>query len=65
MDAAFDADERMQCFVDAQQIIADECPAIFLYAKDNVTLVNNKKVSNVTVFPIDYYQITGNWVAVK
>ena len=65
LDAAFDADERLQCFVDAQQVLADECPAIFLYAKDNVTLVNNKKVSNVTVFPIDYYQITGSWVAVN
>lgn len=65
LDAAFDQEERVQCYQDAQQIIADDCPAIFMYANDNVTLVNTSKVSNVTVFPIDYYQITGSWVAVK
>lgn len=65
LDSAFDEEERVQCYQEAQQILADECPAIFLYANDNVTLINNARVSNVTVFPIDYYQITGNWIAVQ
>jgi peptide/nickel transport system substrate-binding protein len=61
LDAAFDFDERMECFVEAQQILTDECPAIFLYANDNITLVNTDRVSNVSVFPLDYYMITSKW----
>jgi peptide/nickel transport system substrate-binding protein len=65
LDAAFDEETRISCFEEAQQVLADECPCIFLYANENITLVNKEKVSNVTVFPIDYYQITGEWVAVQ
>ena len=63
LDAAFDYDERVQCFVDAEQILTEECPTIFLYANENVTLINTDTVENVTVFPIDYYMITADWTA--
>ena len=65
VDKAFDKESRIDCFVEAQQIIADDCPCIFLYANENIALVNTSRVDNVTVFPIDYYQITGDWVPVK
>ena len=65
LDAAFNEEARIEAFVEAQQIIADDCPAIFLYANDNITLINNTRVSDVTVFPIDYYMITGDWKAVE
>lgn len=58
---AFDKDARIAAFVKAQQVLADESPSIFLYANNNITLVNNKKVKNVTVYPIDYYFIDANW----
>ena len=61
LDNAFDHDERVAAFVEAQQILADDAPAIWMYANDNVTLVNNSKIQNVTVFPIDYYLITNKW----
>lgn len=65
LNGAFDQETRVACYVEAQQILADECPNIFLYANENIALVNTAKVSNVTVFPIDYYQITGDWIPVK
>ena len=65
LDAAFDAEERIACYVEAQQVLADECPAIFLSANENITMVNTDRVTNVTVFPIDYYQVTNKWVAVR
>ena len=65
LDAAFTYDERVACFVEAQQILADECPTIFLYANDNITLVNTDAVADVTVFPIDYYMITNKWTPVN
>ena len=43
LDAAFDYDERVKCFVDAEQILTEDCPSIFLYANDNITLVNTDK----------------------
>ncbi len=58
LDAAFDTQSRLESFVAAQQILIDECAVIWLYANDNVTIVNTNKVDNVTVFPIDYYLIT-------
>ncbi|WRS26277.1 ABC transporter substrate-binding protein [Oscillospiraceae bacterium MB08-C2-2] len=58
LDLAFDQQERLDCFVEAQQILADESPCVWMYANDNVTLVNTNKVANVTIFPIDYYLIT-------
>ncbi len=63
LDAAFDYDERVQCFVDAEQILTEESPTLFLYANENVTLINTDTVENVTVFPIDYYMITADWTA--
>ena len=60
---SFDYDERVKCFVDAEQILTEECPTIFLYANENVTLINTDTVENVTVFPIDYYMITADWTA--
>lgn len=63
LDKAFTTEERVACYVKLQQILADESPNIFLYANDNVTLINKEKVSNVTVFPLDYYFITGDWKA--
>ena len=65
LDGAFDEESRVEAYVEAQQIIADDCPAIFLYANENITLINNTRVDNVTVFPIDYYMITGGWTAVQ
>ena len=65
LDAAFDYNERVKCFVDAEQILTEDCPSIFLYANDNITLVNTDKVKDVTVFPIDYYMITGKWKAAE
>lgn len=65
LDTAFDAETRIDCFVEAQKVIAEECPSIFLYANENIALVNTSRVENVTVFPIDYYQITGSWTPVK
>lgn len=65
LDKAFDRDERVDCYAEAQQILADECPTIFLYANENIALVNTSRVDNVTVFPIDYYQITGSWTPAK
>ncbi|SFB22964.1 peptide/nickel transport system substrate-binding protein [Acetitomaculum ruminis DSM 5522] len=61
LDKAFDKDERIAAFVEAQQVLADESPCIWLYANDNITLVNSKKIGNVTVFPIDYYLVTNEW----
>lgn len=61
LDAAFDQEERVEAFVEAQQILADDAPAIWMYANDNVTLVNSSKIENVTVFPIDYYLVTNKW----
>ena len=63
LDTAFDYEDRVQCFVDAEQILTEECPTIFLYANENVTLINTDTVENVTVFPIDYYMITADWTA--
>ena len=60
LDAAFDTDERIDAFVEAQQILADDCPAIYLYASDNVTIMSSD-LENVTIFPIDYYLVTNNW----
>ena len=65
LDTAFDQESRVEAFTQAQQILADDCPAIFLYANENITLINNTRVDNVTVFPIDYYMITGDWTAVQ
>lgn len=65
LDGAFDEESRLECFVEAQQILADESPCIFLYANANITLVNSEKLDNVTVFPIDYYQITNKWTVVQ
>ena len=53
----FTQEDRVSAFVEAQQILADDAPAIWMYANDNVTLVNSK-LENVTVFPIDYYLVT-------
>ena len=61
LDAAFDQDARIEAFVEAQQILADDAPAIWMYANDNVTLVNSGRLQNVTVFPIDYYLVTNQW----
>ncbi len=61
LDQAFDTDERIAAFVEAQQILADDAPAIWTYANDNVTLVNSSKVQNVDTFPIDYYFVTNDW----
>lgn len=60
LDEAFDQEARVSAFVEAQQILADDAPAIWMYATENVTLVN-RKLENVTVFPIDYYLITNKW----
>ena len=60
LDAAFTQEDRVSAFVEAQQILADDAPAIWMYANDNVTLVNSK-LENVTVFPIDYYLVTNKW----
>lgn len=60
LDEAFDQEARISAFVEAQQILADDAPAIWMYATENVTLVNSK-LENVTVFPIDYYLITNKW----
>ena len=61
LDSAFEEEERLAAFVEAQQVLADEAPCIWMYAKDNVTLVNSNKLENITVFPIDYYLITNEW----
>ena len=60
LDAAFTQEDRVSAFVEAQQILADDAPAIWMYANENVTLVNSK-IENVTVFPIDYYLVTNKW----
>ena len=63
LDTAFTAEERLAAFVEAQQVLADEVPCIWMYAQDNVTIVNANKVNNVTVFPIDYYLVTNQWTS--
>ena len=65
LDEAFDQEERVEAFVEAQQILADDCPCLWLYANDNITLINTEKVNNVTMFPIDYYLVTPEWSAGK
>ena len=65
LDAAFDQDARVAAYMEAQKVLADECPSLFLYANDNITLVNTNKVQNVTVFPIDYYFVTNKWTPVE
>lgn len=65
LDAAYDHDQRVNAFVKAQQILADDAPAIWMYANDNVTLVNSSKLQNVTAFPIDYYLVTNKWTLAK
>ncbi len=65
LNQAFTYEDRVACYVEASQIIADDCPTIFLCANANITLVNTDKVTDVTVFPIDYYMITNKWKAVK
>ena len=60
LDAAFDTDERIAAFADAQQILADDCPSIFLYTVDSVTVMSSR-LENVTVYPIDYYLVTNDW----
>ena len=60
LDAAFTQEDRVSAFVEAQQVLADDAPAIWMYANENVTLVNSK-IENVTVFPIDYYLVTNKW----
>ena len=61
LDEAFDQESRVAAFVEAQQILSDECPNLWLYANDNITLVNTDKVSNITMFPIDYYLVSPEW----
>ena len=51
--------------MEAQQILADDRPCLWLYANDNITLINTEKVNNVTMFPIDYYLVTPEWSAGK
>lgn len=59
LDAAFTQEDRVSaCRSPAD--LADDAPAIWMYANDNVTLVNSK-LENVTVFPIDYYLVTNKW----
>ncbi|MDO5424940.1 MAG: ABC transporter substrate-binding protein [Eubacteriales bacterium] len=65
LDAAFELEDRIDCFVEAQKVLNEECPTIFLCADDNITLVNTSRVDNVTVFPIDYYMITNDWTIVE
>ena len=61
LDLAFDRETRLDTFARAQQILADECPALWLYANDNITLINTDKLTNVSVHPIDYYLVTTEW----
>ena len=61
LDEAFEQDARVDAFVEAQQILANDCPALWLYANDNITLINTDKISNVTMHPIDYYLVTPDW----
>ena len=34
----------VQCFVDAENVLTEECPTLFLYANENITLINTDKV---------------------
>ena len=65
LDTAFDYEDRVQCFVDAENVLTEECPTLFLYANENITLINTDKVKDVTVFPIDYYMLTSKWTAAE
>lgn len=65
LEQSFEIAQRVECFNDASKVLINECPSIFMYANENIELVNTSKVTNVTVYPLDYYMITADWEIVK
>lgn len=65
LEHTFDPEERVALFMEASQVMIDEVPSIFLYANENIELVNTDRVTNVVVYPLDYYMINGDWTPVK
>ncbi len=57
----FDLEERNKLFIEASQIIADDCPALFYCANANYNVINSKVLDDITVYPIDYYVIDETW----
>ena len=54
---AFDFETRQKLTIDAEKIILADCVNVFMFAKNNFVMTN-KKVSDVTIYPIDYYFLT-------
>lgn len=60
LNKTFDQDERLDLFVEAQQILIDDAANAWLYAPDDVTLIS-KRMKNIKVFPLNYYLVTTDW----
>ena len=55
----FDKSKRRSLVIEAQQILLDDGAALFLgYAKANI--VNKNWLTNVVMYPTDYYWLTKN-----
>jgi peptide/nickel transport system substrate-binding protein len=54
---AFEFADRQRITIAAEEQILADCVNIYLFARNNFVMTNNK-VSGVTVFPIDYYFLT-------
>ena len=59
MHKTFDADERGNLAIEAQQIILDD-DAYFFVSHLNMGLVSKSNVSGLTAHPCDYYEITAD-----
>lgn len=61
LNATFDADDRMELFVDLQQHIIDDAVNVWLYAAKEVAIASSR-VDGVTLHPLNAYFVTTDWV---
>lgn len=54
--SAFDTNERSEITIEAEKVLLEDVPAIWLVCDQN-SVVANTKVQNITPYPIDYYFI--------
>lgn len=60
LNATFDADARMDLFVDLQQHLIDDSVNLWLYAANEVAITSSR-VEGVTLHPLNAYFITTDW----
>lgn len=63
LNETFDAEERMEIFVELQQHIIDDNVNLWLYAANEVAICSDR-VEGVTLHPLNAYFITTDWTLV-